>query len=228
MKKIFFLTIFALFIPLTIYAADSTQSNTVITQFGNAPQDQKPKTSSPRSIVAPPEGDLREVLINTFGITMNGFNQKQLQWAWEKLTSVQQTNFTSLTRGTVMTATSGSISSQTGCRTVNLGTYNDETVFKVTLNHELGHIIYWCNENPQNKKSEHQDAFNKEGGITGYAANPCYGTSGLTEDYAEMVAYYLNPNITELTPCHNRGVVPFANGKYPMHYNIAKGVLENF
>lgn len=50
----FIIFINIIFTPLTIYAADSAQSNTVITQFGNAPQDQKPVSKEKGTLPSSP------------------------------------------------------------------------------------------------------------------------------------------------------------------------------
>lgn len=182
--------------------------------------------TAPSSPIQAPAGDLQQTILTQFGVTMSGFSDTQLQWAWEQLARLSSTNFTNLARGTKITKIPGFVSEQTNCRSVNLGDYQDKTLFQVTITHELGHIIYWCNANDKNYKTEHSKAFDIEGGVTGYAqfAYECYKSTSITEDYAETTAYYLNPGIVEQTRCHNRGQAPFGNSRYPMHYNVGTSI----
>lgn len=170
---------------------------------------------------------LREEIIKKFGIAMDGFNTEQLQWAWEKLWDISSTEFINLANGAIITKTT-SISEQLGCKAVRLRPPSTKEAFNVVLLHELGHIVYWCNQDPISKRSEHARIFNLEGGITGYAQHACFGTPPVNEDYAESHAYYLNPNTPEVIECNRRNQIPFANGKYPMHFNLVKSILGNY
>lgn len=181
--------------------------------------------------------NLRQAIIDRFGITMNGYSNKHLQWAWEKFWNVSNTNFIPLVRGSRATAISGDISRQLGCVNntkglggiIELSPYVNETVFKVILIHELGHVVYWCNEDPKTFRTEHVNALGVEGGVTGYGDKPCYGSSRVTEDYPETIAYYLSPGVPEQTPCNRRvGQIPYANGKFPLHYNVARSIVGVF
>lgn len=116
-----------------------------------------------------------------------------------------------------------------------------------TIAHELGHIIYYCG-GPQSFKNEHRNAYSQEGGVSAYgepfsggqlqtAIDPgdsqfgasCTGSPAIAEDYAEMVAYYLVPNFPENgSSCKGRtkfGDWPYANGKNPLHLNVAKQIF---
>lgn len=174
--------------------------------------------------------DLRQAMIDKFQVTLNGFGQDQLKWAWEKFWDVSNTKFPALVKGTTLTAVEPGLSEQTGCRTVNMGAYTTEELFKVIIIHELGHVIRNCNQDIDSLKSAHLDALSHEGGVTAYADTACLpGTDRESEDYAEMIAYFLNPDVVEQTvrSC-NRGVVPFANNKYPKHFALAKQILGNY
>lgn len=205
--------------PAVILAQSTTTSNKVITSVGN------PIGSSP--FVEP--SNLRQTLIDKFNITMNGFSNQQLQWAWEKFWDVSHTKLINLVKGTTITAVSGELSRQTGCKTVEFGTRAQSDVsFKTVLVHELGHIIYWCNPIELTNRRDHQNTLAEEGGLTGYSQNPCYGSSSVTEDYAETIAYYLNPGVVEQVPCNNRGRIPFSEGKFQKHYNVARSILGEY
>ncbi len=229
MKKssVIIFTIFVLFFSFGLSLYAQTRSEKVTTRVGN-PTTQPPTQGGE---APPPPQDIRQGIIDEFGITMNGFTQEQLQWAWEKYWDVSHTNFINLVRGTVVTAHSG-MSEQTGCKTFllrdELGiTRGDATLFKVVLIHEFGHIIYWCGDG-ERATTDHENAFVSEGGMTGYGASGCYGTPPITEDYAEMITYYLNRNVLEQTGCELRGVVPFADGKYPKHFETARKILGDY
>jgi hypothetical protein len=219
------ITLICVFGVHSVLADYRTESNKVITKVGN-PQDTTHGTAPP------PPADIRQGIIDQFGITMNGFQPQQLQWAWEKFWDVSHTNFIDLVRGTEITAFDG-MSEQTGCRSFLLRSSlgidrGDETLFKVVLIHEMGHIIYHCNVESKAHIVDHENAFSAEGGMTLYGETACYGTEPTHEDYAEMIAYYLNPGVIEQTACGSRGVVPFADGKYPLHFMTAKEILGDY
>lgn len=228
MKK-FTLLSFFLFLMLSqvvsVYAQQSVKSNPVNTKVG-APAGPPPGGGGTRPTPPPAPSSLRQAIIDQFGVTMNGFSEIQLGWAWEKLWDVSKTNFPALVKGSVVTAGAGTSSEQTGCKNVIVGSaFNSPELFKIIFTHELGHVIYWCT-GEQAHRSGHASAFASEGGVTGYGNSGCLGTPAVTEDYAEMIAYYLNRDATEQTArCSNRGQVPFSDGKYPVHFTTAQSVL---
>lgn len=178
-----------------------------------------------QTIPSDPQG-IQQAIKSRFNITMNGFELRKdlLQWAYRKLESVSNTRLLELVSGTVITA-SGS-SSQTGCNTLNIrSTIENEQLLGIILTHELGHIIRNCK---QSQYQQHLDALNREKGITLYARTLC-GSEGSTdstsEDYAEMIAYYLNPDAPEQTSCSGGGN-PYANGGYPLHKKVAEDILR--
>lgn len=186
--------------------------------------------------VTPPStpSDLRQAIYNQFGVTMNGFDRQHLQWAWEKLWDISRTKFTTLVRGTTITASSDS--GQTGCRTVRLAQYTPQELFNVALIHELGHIIRNCVNERDAYWNEHENVWKTEGGITQYARTACtydYKDRGSwqfkSEDFAETIAYYLNPNADAQTArCAGRQVNPYLNNGYPLHYNVARKILGTY
>lgn len=228
-------------------ASTTTSESTWCTKVGNpttvnpcsALTGQATATGSADHPKAPPidPSGLRQAIIDQFGITMNGFGSVQLQWAWEKLWDMSKTNFNKLIHGKSPNVTAQAVapsdSQQLNCGQVNVGVYQQEVLFKIVLTHELGHIIYWCNENELNRKREHAVAYADEGAVTGYGepvnGKACTGTPAITEDYPEMITYYLNPGIPEQTvSCSNRKQIPYGNGRYPLHFNIATQVLGNY
>jgi hypothetical protein len=181
--------------------------------------------------VAPevPDGNYVKAISEKFEINMSGFPVGDLRAAWEKFNEVSNTKFISLIKGTTVYAV-GSGSEQTGCRTVNIrNNTNDPVLFKVLLTHELGHIIVNCNEEALDHQTDQLNALAVEGGITAYGDKPCYEERYKGgEDYAEMIAYYLNPGVSERTNCGTREVIPYANGAHPLHLAVVKRILGDF
>lgn len=223
MKQRLFLII--LFLTLLFLTTQSVLAQNTVekrTRVGNAPIGSGARVTPP-----PPPENLATAIQQQFGITMIGFGRPHLQWAWEKFWDVSHTRFTELAKGTTITATTA-VSEQLGCRKIILNPQTSGDQFKVVLFHELGHIIDHCPPDTQSFKTEHARVFLHEGPITGYAEFSCYGTPKVDEDYAEMITYYLNPTVKEVINCHNRGTFPFANGKYPMHFELARKILGEY
>lgn len=188
--------------------------------------------TQPTAPTVDPSG-LKQKIIDQFGIAMNGYNDDHLKWAWEKFWDVSSTNFIGLTRGSVIEARSGS--EQVGCPGATVAVYLDqypETLFKYGLIHELGHVIRNCHQPNDILKTEHLNAFNKEGGVTYYANNAyaCTRSDNGSEDYAEMIALYLNPSaniqMTTCTPAKTK----YTNlrTEFQLHYNVARSILGDF
>lgn len=182
---------------------------------------------------------LKSSLISQFGVTMNGFDNDHLKWAWEKLWDISNTNFIKFARGSVIVAEYGS--QQVGCPGSGVTVYLEqfpEALFKYALIHELGHVIRNCNQSPINFYTDHLNAFNKEKGVTYYANNApsCTGSDNESEDYAEMVARYLNPNtaIQMIKSKPDKSCNPPASesidmkNRFPLHYNTARSVLGDY
>lgn len=228
MEKKYFLLFAAFFLVSSCFfasvaTAQKAESNEVLTKVGN-PIITSPPGGGTRPKAPPITGDARAAIIQKFGITMNGFNEQNLQWAWEKFWDVSNTRFIELAKGTIVTQTSG-IPEQTGCKSLLINNSATQQRLNVILLHELGHVIYWCNPDSISGNTEQANIFAKEGGITGYGSSACFGTPPVNEDYAEMITYYLNPGVVEMVECNNRRQIPFADGKYPLHYDLARKIL---
>lgn len=191
-------------------------------------------------------------ILDQFAISMVDFDKQQLTWAWQALNQVLKTNLKSLVSGTVIkkVVDAHGYSAQVGCNNhgqgysspegvgIRLHPHAEEAKFKLTILHELGHIIYNCNGT---KSVEWNKAFEAviaaEGGITRYGDNPAcivgfsdseFAGRRRSEDFAEMIAYYLLPTASERTiegACQPTGGPPFANGAYPIHFEFAKSIL---
>lgn len=216
------------YIPGVSTVPGPSQANTSVT--GN-PQ----ITPGGGGIPAPPvPGDIKQAIINTFGITMNSFDDQHLQWAWEKFWEASGTKFTDYIRGSIITINSEGFSRQTGCPNtgspaVKLETSFKGDYFKFNLTHELGHVISNCFHV---KQYDFMNAYSTLGAMSGYGS--CSGDWG--EDYAEMVAYYLNPNAGETNAflscsVNRKPLNPFFQGgltglRHTTFLNIAKSVLD--
>jgi hypothetical protein len=175
-----------------------------------------PPTSTPNN--------LSQALIDQFGLNMSEFSERQQKWAWDKLSSVSNTNFVKLIHGRERLITVAKVdagSHQESCKKIYVRDNNDEQTFNVVLFHELGHIIYHCNDEALARTREHTSVRAQEGSVT------AYGQRDVTEDYPEMIAYYLNLSITERTN-DARNIVPYANGRYPLHFNLARSILGKY
>ena len=175
--------------------------------------------------------DYRAALIEEFGITMNGFSQENMMWAWEFMHKVDGSNFPRFVRGTVV-GVDNSGSHMTGCKTIFLrSTYPTYEYFAPIFAHELGHVVYHCSDGGSAKyRKMHLEALEKEGPLTPYSKNLCYYKSPSdysreTENFAEMVAYYLNPTLGAVTGCGS-GPNPFANGGHPAHMSVANTIFK--
>lgn len=183
------------------------------------------------------DSELEQNIINKFGIRMVGFDAKRLRWAWEKLWDVSNTKFPGFVRGSTVQATTPGDSARLDCpgrptTTIRLGISEDPEWFKLVFIHEFGHVIEMCPSSQSNYWAAFENAFNTEKGISFYAqnANSCTGSNNKSEDYAEMIAYYLNPATNAQTPrCAPAGSKnPNMQVNFPMHYNVAKDILGNY
>lgn len=225
---IFFLsTILIITLGSQVFAQLQTDSNTIKTRVGNPPV----------GTVPDPPQDIRQGIIDTFGVTINGFDQDHLRWIWERLWEVSNTKFVGLIRGSRVESTTG-LSSQVGCFgggvSLYLGQYTPREFFKFILLHEFGHVIQACHPRGINNQFAQQNAYAVEGAISYYAQNSasCTGSSSLGEDYADMIAYYLDrsagfssgPGGGKCGPTDPPN--PYSGGGFPAHTNAAKGALE--
>lgn len=193
-------------------------------------------TSPPLGTAPAPPDDVRQGIIDKFGITMNGFDQQHLQWAWEKFWETSNTNFPELVAGITIGASDGG-SAQLGCAgastSVELGQYTPGDFFKFILTHELGHVIQSCQPRSKSQFDEAINAYNTEGGISFYGnnASACNGTVNINENYADIIAYYLNPSAgygSGPKSCGGPANPPnpfFSGSSFPLHYSVGKAVL---
>lgn len=187
--------------------------------------------------------DYRCAIKKEFNITVRGyFTQDTLSWFWTKLWDISQTNFPSLISGTTIDSTGGdkgySGITPTG---IELANYRYEYLVKLIFIHEFGHWIYYHRDG-KNFVKEHallvaQNDPN-ETPVTKYArpvdaaGHVCSGfsTYWVREDYADMVAYYLNPETTGKVAAVCAGVEtnPYLNGGHPGHRRIAEMIFGSF
>lgn len=217
----------------------SAVSNMFCTNVGDT-KDPSPCTSFTGQCNSTPSvpGNYRQSLINDFGISMEGsgegnYSVENYQWAWEKLCSVSNTKFIDLIHGNaprtplITVRYTKGMSNQASESLINFKPPLSPAIFNVVLLHEMAHLIQHYNTDDRSFGSDHADvlATEKPYGVTGYGGAPCWGTPAINEDYAEMITYFLNPDIVEVILCNNRGVVPYGDGRNPMHYNLAKKIL---
>lgn len=180
-------------------------------------------------------GNYATCIKDTFGITMIGFSQHSLELAWQKFSAIDaSTKFISLVRGSVVQAIDSG-SSQVGCPgdsavDVYLQQFSgDDDLFNVILIHELGHAVRNCNSRTAIMYDQHLQVLASEGPITSYAANAsCTGSDTFSEDYAEMVTYYLNinsPSRTAACAPDSQGN-PYSGGRHPAHYQLVQQILK--
>lgn len=192
-----------------------------------------PLSFGPHPQAPPVEGDLQVEIQRQFGISMiGGYDQQHLQWAWEKFWEVSNTNFNSLIKGAVIQVTSVSNTQQVNCPpnvTVLIGQFPEETAFKHILMHELGHAIRNCAGRERAQESAFMSAHKTEGGVSYYAQNAssCTGSDSTSEDYAEMIAFYLNPGtpVASYLKCYPAAQNRYTEQEFPLHYRVARDVL---
>lgn len=200
-------------------------------------------TGSAEHPQAPPASQnaqqLRRDIIDKFGISFDGFDTQHLQWAWEKLWNVSNTKFPALIKGTNIKSIPGIFSYQRSCTSAGGSPYvelvpaGNKAGFQFVLIHELGHVIQRCRPTQANIDNQIA-AFNSEGGVSYYAsaATLCHkDANNLWEDYADMIAYYLNPNFgVEEGSCIAvaGNPNPFISNTKPLHYNGVTSVLGKY
>ena len=193
-----------------------------------------PTPGGPHPEAPPPDGDLQIEIQRQFGISMiGGYDQQHLQWAWEKFWEVSNTNFNSLIRGAIIQVTSVSNTHQAACPnpvspSVYIGQFPEETAFKHILMHELGHAIRNCAGRERAQETAFMNA-RKEGGVSYYANNApaCTESDNTSEDYAEMIAFYLNPGtpVASYLKCYPASQNRYTEQEFPLHYQVARDVL---
>lgn len=236
MKKflvIIFILITLVVLPMTAFAQQQSESNVKRTRVGN------PITSDfePGSVPAPPS-DIRQGIIDEFGITMNGFDNQHLQWAWERLWEVSDTKFPSLVRGATIQRWDNVFSAQVGCfsgLSLNLRQFPGQgAYFKFHFLHELGHVAQMCNSREATQRAAHENAYAIEGGISEYGKQgpACIpGTDKYNEDHADTIAYFLDRSAGFVTTVKCGGPSnppnPYNNGGFPLRAAAMTEALLN-
>lgn len=190
---------------------------------------------------------LHDEIYNQFKVDFdqkNPFSCDYLQWAWEKLWNISNTKFLDLVRGPdknkiiTVTREDKGFNEQTGCPSIIMSGISSATgqpylksLFQVVFIHELSHIIENCNRSAANL-SELSNILASEGGISTFSQNPTKCISGVTqlnEDFAETLAYYLNPKWGEqayFSSCQPQlSTNPILRGDKPLHQQFAAELL---
>lgn len=227
-------------VPLITYAQQSVKSNSVITKVGDAKEEDRPRMAAGAKQPAPVSNNFREDILKEFGIDMQGFGEAQLRFAWEKFWDVKHTNFNKLVHGRqpVVKILAKAESKQINCGEVWLQNFPQEEFFKIIIIHELGHIIYHCNNDSENLVTEHKNVYKQEGEVTKYGRDvgggvSCLGEPSISENYPEMIAYYLNQNSAQqtakcATSLPGPNSKPYENNAKPLHFNLAKRILGEY
>lgn len=181
--------------------------------------------------------DYRCAIKKEFDINVIGyFTQDTLEWFWEKLWEVSQTNFIPLIKGTSIQST-GSDKGYSGIHGngITLSNYRAEFLIKIVFIHEYGHWIQRYRDGKNFAREHAQLIAEREPGETPISKYATPGPNGLAcsgvnwpgEDYADMIAYYLNPEFTDITVvlCAGKEVNPYLNGGHPKHKKIAEMIL---
>ncbi len=180
-----------------------------------------------------PDSELIGALKDKFGITLSGFGNNYARALWEKMWEVSNTKFPELVKGALITVGAGS---QTGCKEVNVPLVPSQETFTILVFHELGHVIRNCSSRGDSAWDTHLAAIASEGYVSIYSNNPCtYSAQELeknrdwihqSEDYAEMITYYLHQDKRQQTVrCAGGGTNPFADGAAPAHFEAVKQIL---
>lgn len=191
--------------------------------------------------------DLAKALREEFNVEMTGFDNTRLKWAYESLSKSKNTKLPEILKGISNVkvtpklpedqSDAGTAIDCNSSRPIFINANKDERFFKFSLVHELGHKIYNCAKTNVNKIADFDNAFNSEGSITTYAycIPPATGYAK-SEDYADMLGYYIHSDYDQLLGIPNGCNVsgkPLADGKnpfkdvnrYPRHLAVVKGIL---
>ncbi len=178
-------------------------------------------------------------LKNKYNINTEGFSSAGIINIYEMFTCISTSKVPTLLNGVTTTVHSG-ISPSLGsigmdCNaTCNVWIPEGTNAFKFILTHEFGHVINIMAPRGATHSTELSNAWSQEGGLSPYSG-PYYGgqggcpVKGDGEDYAEMVAYYLNPTLGGKTgACDSRDDPKnslFEDTHFPLHLAVAKQVL---
>ncbi len=229
------IVVFALASIVLFQTVNAQSSSTWKTRVGNPPiSDLEPGT------VPPAPSDIRRGIIDTFGITMNGFDQQHLLWTWERLHEVSGTKFPNLVRGATIEKWNNEYSqAQSGCysgdTSLNLRQFPGQgSYFKFHLLHELGHVAQKCNPRESTQRAAHENAYALEGAISEYGRQGpiCIPeTIAINEDHADTIAYFLDRSSGFVTTIRCGGPSnppnPYINGGFPLRAAAMTSALLN-
>lgn len=230
------------------------KSKGVVVKVGDASEAERPSIGTLVKAPPPNLATIREDIKNKFGITTSDTNtalsyprkllweDKHLTWIWEELWEVSNTNLFSLVQGTTLENNNNEGSSMTwpDKRLVRINPEDNEDHFKYLLLHELGHIVGGNSPYKTYWNTDFDRAYKSEGGISHYArtADTCAPIRNVStetrrkdEDFAEMIAYYLNSNqksYYKLCPGDTDSIIPDLKSRYPLHYQVAAKILGGF
>lgn len=200
--------------------------------------------TSPNTNTRPPSTvpNPAEKLKTDFGLEFRDFSKDQLQWAYQVLASTQDTKFPVLTKAAqnpviIPSQDNANWTNMIDCSApIQIAISQTETQFKFSLLHELGHRIYACTDSVKNLYAAHDNAYNLEGAVSVYSYCAPPGsppTWSKLEDFAETVAYFLQPNLpqqktTSEVPWCNTAGQKFADNQnplknpntFPQHYQL--------
>lgn len=183
------------------------------------------------------DSELKQAILDQFGINMIGFGTEYLRYAWEKFWDISNTKFfqhlknRTRAKGTIIDVRQAGGSQQFACgesetditlQQAGRGGKFDKTTFTTILLHELGHILYWCVSDADSYRSDHDKLYVEIKGMTGYGR-----AVDTTENYPEMITYYLHPGVTERThgDYSDQTNIPFAGGKNPSYFALVQKIL---
>lgn len=213
-------------------------SNPVVSPNPQPPTGGNPPTTPEPSSVS--SADLEARIKNQFSVNMTGFDQVHLKWAYDEFSKNSNNKFSSLIVGAnIEASTDNSLETPVICDlTIKVRQINNEKVFKYTLDHQLGHYIYECKTLTQSYRyPDFDNVFKTEGAATLHAMCPSKPLQSLPEDYADMIAYYLNPDFDQPFDAPAGCAIPgkdlkdksnpFKNpSRFPKHLALAKRIID--
>jgi hypothetical protein len=182
--------------------------------------------------------DVGPELRSKYNVVLQGFSETGRKMIYEMLTCVSKSKLPSLLQNTTTTIhnaispTINSIGMDCASSTCNIWIPETTGAFKFILTHEFGHVIYYTNPRETMLISDFERAWANEGGLSPYSRrnDGCgNGNGSMAEDYAELVAYYYNPNAGAVTGACDANKTPpnplYKTSKYPLHLEVGKKVL---
>lgn len=185
---------------------------------------------------------LQKKIDKEFNITMLGFDQQRLKWAFEKLSETKNSSLSRMTTDLIIQSSNTDVNEiPINCKQpIVIAQKDDQNRFEYALMHGIGHFIFECKSLDLSKRlPDHKNVFDNEGAISAYSYCQNNPDVSSQEDYADMVAYYFNSDASQLTPTlescsfDNK---PFADKKnpfsdknrFPQHYELVKKIFDRF